>query len=318
MATNTVLYGSGLFGSQPGNLNYDQQLQQVQSSGFTSVILWTLHVHNNGDIYYNDTLIVHNAVYSNPQYPKFASYVKALKSGSTGVKKVLFGLGSGGATDFAAIKGLLATASGTQMLMKNFAALQKAVPVDGIDFDLEEFPLEDYTQTIIQLSMLLNQQLNVFITFCPYTDSTFWVNCLSGIYAKNNKKQVVAWMNLQCYDGGGGNDPADWASDIKSASSPTGVINPVAFVIPGYWCYNTTQKSYMGQCPDQIEKTFAGLASSDKGISGGFIWNSTDIFTNQNSGSCSGGEMDCKAYVTAINTGLGQNVSADEEHAVTG
>jgi hypothetical protein len=299
---NTVLYGYSLFGSTPGNFSYDQQLAAVQDSGFTTVILWTIHVHTNGDLYYNDSLLVSNGAYSDATNPAFSSYVKSLKA-KGGVTTVLFGLGSGGASDFSAIKGLLATNTGKQLLIKNFQALMQTVPVDGFDFDLEEFPLEDYQQTVVQLSILLNQQFGSLITFCPYCDSSFWVNCLSDIFQQNNNKQVVAWMNLQCYDGGTGNDPAQWASVIKTASSPTGVSNPVAFVIPGFWCYNTTEKSYMGQCPAAIQQTFAGLAGSDPGICGGFIWNSSDIMTNQNSGACTG-PMDCNAYVSAINNGI--------------
>jgi hypothetical protein len=310
MATNTVLYGAGLFDSKPGNLSYDQQLSEVQNSGFTSVILWTLHVHTNGDLYYNDTLIVQNGQYSNPDNPAFGKYVAGLRSQGSSVNQVLFGIGSGGVSDFAAIQGLLSTPAGTQTLMTNFAALQANVPVNGYDLDLEEFPLEDYTQTIITLSLLLNKKFGTYITFCPYCDETFWVNCLSGIYQNNNKTQIVSWMNLQCYDGGTGNDPAQWAAAIKNASSPTGVTNPVQFVIPGYWCYNTSQKSFMGQCPDQIQQTFADLAKSDPGINGGFIWDSSDIFTNQGSGSCSGGSMDCAAYATAINNGINEQVTA--------
>jgi hypothetical protein len=308
MATNTVLYGAGLFNGQPGNVSYDQQLSEAQS--FDSVILWTLHVHPNGDLYYNDTAIVVGGVFSDPN-PTFAAYVSKLKAS---VQNVIWGLSSGGVTDFANIKALLATQQGTQTLKNNFSVLLKNVPAAGFDFDLEEFPLDDYTDTVITLAIMLSE-LGTYITFCPYYDDSFWVSCLSGIYKQNNNKQVVAWMNLQCYDGGTGNDPAQWAQAIKNSSDPTGVTDPVAFVIPGFWCYNTTEKSYMGQCPDQIETTFKNLAASDPGISGGFIWNSSDIFTNQASKACNGGAMDCNAYAQAIISGFNSPVTAKQPAA---
>lgn len=35
----------------------------LKQSGFTTVMLWTIHVHGNGDLYYNDQLVVSNGAY---------------------------------------------------------------------------------------------------------------------------------------------------------------------------------------------------------------------------------------------------------------
>jgi hypothetical protein len=49
--------------------------------------------------------------------------------------------------------------------------------IDGFDFDLKEFPLEKYTDTIVQLTIEFSKFVNI-ITYCPYCDQQFWLDCL--------------------------------------------------------------------------------------------------------------------------------------------
>ncbi len=295
---NVVLYGSGLFGDSDPSVN-QQQLQELQNSGFTTVILWTLHVHENGDFYYNDTLAVQNGTISSQLNPDLPQLITALKSGGT-VNKVFFCIGSGGVSDYQAIKALLASPQGTQILQQNFQALVNAFPIDGFDFDLEEFPLSDYTDTIVQLTLMLNQSYGKAITYCPYTDEDFWLNCLALVYTKNNNQQIVSWFNLQCYAGGSGNDPMEWASQIVDYASPLGISDPTGFIVPGYWARHKPTGPYdePGECPASICHTFSTLD-----LKGGFIWNSGDIFKSEASGLCSG-SMAPSAYASAIINGL--------------
>lgn len=310
---NVVLYGSGLFGRNDPVVN-QIQLEAIKNSGFTTVILWTLHVWASGDLVYNNSLIVTNGEFVN-QYSYLPQLIIDLKSGGT-VNKVLFCIGSGGAGDFAAMQTLLSTKEGKQTLQKNFGALTTAMPMDGFDFDLEEFPLCNYTDTVVELTLMLNQLFGMEITYCPYFDETcspnnvpFWENCLAQVYTQNKNKQIVSWYNLQCYDGGSSNQPSQWVDTIKNYPSPLGIDDPAAFVVPGYWCANAgtgceANPSNGVFCPSGIETQFAALTKSDPGINGGFIWNSGDIFSCEDSGKCSGESVTPEAYAQAIIKGL--------------
>jgi hypothetical protein len=263
---NLVLYGSGLFGNNNNPTTNQQQCTAVRNSGFSTVILWTLHVHNNGDFYYNNTAIVQSGAFSEANFHYLPPLVRSLKTGGT-VNKVLFCIGSADAGDYRGIAALLQTRQGRATLQKNFSALIQALPLDGFDFDLEEFD-QDYTATIIGLSLMLSRDLNApTITYCPYNEEDFWFNCLAEVYDQNNGQQVVRWMNLQCYAGGGNNDPDQWVADLQAYSkqtAPLGISDANAFIVAGYDA---------GDQPAGIKQDFSG-----KKIQGGFIWNSTEIF----------------------------------------
>ena len=299
---NTVIYANGLFGTNdpPTNARQTAELKRAQ---FGTALLWTLHVHGNGDFYYNDAPMVQQGTF-NSALAYMAPLVKALPDGG-GVHQVYFGIGSGGAADFAAIKELLASEAGSKGLVSNFHALLRTIPVVGFDFDLEEFPLEDYTSTIVQLTLLLQRQFGSGITYCPYTEPNFWRDCLARVYASAGR-QLVRWYNLQCYDGGQYNSPAEWAEGLASSPAPLGIASPAAFIVPGYWArHKTDGGSYSGDCPDAVRSTFQKLSRSLPGIDGGFMWNSGDIFANEQSGACGTAPMTIAAYSTAIVSGLG-------------
>ncbi|MDB5071574.1 MAG: hypothetical protein JWM87_2685 [Candidatus Eremiobacteraeota bacterium] len=265
---NIILYGSGLFGRNVSSIN-SVQLAQVQSSGFTTVILWALHIDEQGFLYYNDTLIASNGVFS-ATYAYLPDLLNALKESSSSVTTILFSIGGWGVGDFENAKTLLATPDGKQALWRNFQALTAALPIDGFDFDMEQ--TYDVT-TLVTLTRFLSYN-GMIVTYCPYTEQDdVWNPALTQVYTWDQQQetpqpQTVQWWNLQCYAGGGGNIPATWVADIP-AQTTSGVADPAAFVIPGYDA---------GQGAASIQNTFAGLVSNDKGINGGFIWNSSEIF----------------------------------------
>ena len=255
---NPVLYGSGLF-DDPRNPTVDE----VASSGFTTVILWTLHVSENGDFAYNDTPAVKNGTVES-SILEMKSKIEQLKSDN--VQNVLFCIGSADVHDFRNMKNLLNSSGGAETLRTNFSAIANALDIDGFDFDLEEFD-EDYTETVVQLTLMLNGiGKKQIITYCPFTDQNMWNDCLSKVYSQNGS-QLVSWLNLQCYSGGSGNSPKHWAEQIPQG---IGIGNPSAFVIPGY-------DGGASSDPICIQNTFSTLRTQDPGINGGFIWNSTSI-----------------------------------------
>lgn len=274
------LYGNGLFGRDVPNVN-QSQLLQLQESGFTRVILWTLHVDPDGSLIYNNTPIVQNGDFANT-----FNYLPALltKLASTGsVKEVLFSIGSWGVDDFENIQALLKTQQGTRALRRNFSALAAALPLSGFDFDDES--LYD-PATTAQLTEMLCAGNTMMITYCPYTNQQAWNSALQQTYTWDQQQnpplgQSVAQWHLQCYAGGAGNDPLTWAKNLPANA---GIHNAPAFILPGF---------DSSQSPSSIQSTFAKYKGT--GITGGFIWNSSQIFAS----SCKPRE-----YAQAIIDGL--------------
>lgn len=265
-APNVVLYGSGLFGSNNPTLNASQ-LGLIKNSGFTTVILWTLHVDSDASLVYNNTAIATGGVFSYT-FSYLPELVRELKDGGT-VDKVLFCVGSADVNDFHTIQTLLKTQATKLALLRNFFALSTALMLDGYDFDDED--LFDPTTTAA-ITGLLASSGKMNITYCPYSQQkTYWDKALGLVYNNHPQyeppRQYVDWYNLQCYAGGGGNDPKTWVDRLPT---DVGITSPSQFIVPGY-----DARSYD---PAAIETKFANLKTSDPGINGGFIWNTDELF----------------------------------------
>jgi len=279
-----TIYGGGSFYSGGQTV-----VDDLKSSGFTTVIAWAVHVEANGDLVYNDPPpIVGNGKYIGDS--KWPGCLANLKQGGS-VNRLLFSIGGWGVRDFSNIHQL-----GTgpdSILYRNFKALKDAIPaIDGIDLDDEESPYNK--ETIVGFSQMLHT-LGCQVTFCPYNNQDFWINCL---YALNSKTpDLVTGFNLQCYAGGAGNDPQVWINAIKQKMGPR--FPAAAFVYPGLACRSKDQdkRCMQGDCPDDITSKLKRWKST--GIQGGFIWLYDDIQKCSDSGSCPG-RMDTAAYAGAI------------------
>lgn len=272
-------------------------IDNIKASGFSTVLAWSVHVSaTNADLTLNDTLIVTDGTYVGDS--SWPGLLAQLKTGTTSVNRLLFSVGSGGGpTDFTNIQTLI-TRFGTgsdSPLYKNFAKLLEVIPsIDGIDFDDEDLYDQD---TIVQFALMLKAIGYQQITFCPYTDMSFWAGCLKELQAE--APGLVTAYNLQCYAGGGGNVYAlpQWIDSIAPVLGP----GAAHFILPGLWSRNGTGCA-SGECPDQMQTQYAGWKSL--GIGGGFIWRYDDIIDCENSGSCSGGPITPAAYAGAIINGL--------------
>jgi hypothetical protein len=284
----TLIYGGGPFytGGQA-------VIDDLKGSGFTTVVAWALHVSSTGDLIFNDPTIVSNGQYvGDPAWP---GLLAQLKQGQTSVNRLLFSIGGWGVQDFPNIQSLIQSqgTGPTSILYKNFAALKAAIPtIDGIDLDDET--LYDETTTVQFCQMLA--ELGYSVTFCPYTNTSFWVDCLSQLNASN--PGLVTGFNLQCYAGGASNTPGPWIDAIAEQMGPD--FPASTFVFPGLWCRNGNDCA-SGECPDGISERFTAWKSS--GIDGGFIWLYDDILHCENSGICPG-PMNAAAYAGAIVKGL--------------
>lgn len=282
-----ALYGSGIFNQTAPSPSYAEQIEQLSSGGYTTLILWSIHVHSNGDFYYNDTLMVQNGQIMIGG--DFVENINALVA--SGVKEILLSVGAWGTDgDFNNLQQTWDSAS-----KANLQALMTAFPVLAVDFDYE--PQNGYDQSLILDLTSKIAGLGIGVTYCPYTDMSFWMDCLQQAYTSNGNIQPVLWLNLQCYAGGSPNNPLNWVAAVTEAGA--GIADPGAFVVPGYWVAGGSGTT----CPGALASIFDGLRNS--GITSGFLWNSSDMFQyeSDSSASCGGGATFPVNYALAI-TGL--------------
>lgn len=179
-------------------------ITELQNSGFTEVIVWSVQVKPNGDLNLNGEFpLTSNGVYVGDQtYPDFASDMARLKQGT--VQRVTFSIGSSNYGDWQDITALV-TEQGTgpdSILYKTFTALKAAIPaIDAIDFDDENsFDLD----TTVQFGVMLGQ-LGYHVTPDPYYNASYWKQVVAGI--NEQLPGTVDGVHLQTYAGGSGNNP---------------------------------------------------------------------------------------------------------------
>lgn len=242
-AKDSVLYSGGPL--------YDEMAtygDAVRDSGFTTVVLWTIHVYSDGDLVFNDVTLVDDGSYvADADWP---DELAALKTGGS-VERIEIAIGSYGVSDFETIESLI-DSEGTDsdsILYQNFLALKNAVPaIDAISFDDES----NYdVDSSVSLALMLND-IGFQVTLCPYTYASFWSSLYSNV--ESERSGVIDRVDLQCYSGGSANDPDTWNDYFDGLQ-----------VTPGLWCYSN------GQSPSQVQSQMTEWNLTDN-IAGGFIW----------------------------------------------
>lgn len=278
---------------------------KLKNSGFTTAILWALHVSPSGTLYNggskNVDLIKGGQYVADPNWPQHLADIMT----PAGVNKILISIGGWGATDFEHMKNLIFPSPGDYpnnpqigsdtILYKNFKALKDNVPsIVGVDFDDES--LYD-KPTTVAFSQLLNT-IGFEVTFCPYTSKSYWIDCLKAV--DTSASGAVTGFNLQCYSGGSGNSPSDWISAIKKAMGDD--FNIEGFLTPGLSSVHNEQGGgYGGDCPETVKSTFAGWKSKD--LVSGFIWDSYQIEHFTGNANCEK-PITLAAYASALKEGL--------------
>jgi hypothetical protein len=288
----------------------------LQQSGWNTIIFGLFHIGRTdpptkdpqilGDIYFNDTLIISKGKYvGDPAWP---AAVNNLVGG--GIKKLLasFGGAAGWVYDFTTIQNIYEgnnnSFAGTN-LEQNLKLFRQLFPsITTIDMDNED-NYNSIPSFVAFCEMLIGWQWT--ITFCPYTQNDFWTDSLVALEQKH--PGAVVWWNLQCYDGGGGNSPDQWANYINTAFN--GKFNVKGYIVASDWTrfWDPNYNSWRGDCPTPMQNMlsqFKGQVS----VGGGFIWNIDQIYVfadsaKQHPGSgCdqTGGSQ--AAYVNAILKGL--------------
>ncbi len=261
---------TGIFGGGPFYKNAANNITEIENSGFTEAIVWSVEVSSTGDLNFNGEFpLTSGGVYVGDQYyPNFAADMAQLKQGT--VKRVTFSIGSSNYGDWEDITALVnAQGTGpTSILYQDFAALKAAIPaLDAIDFDDEN---SFNSPTTISFGVMLGQ-LGYHVMPDAFDDSSYWTNVVSQI--NSQLPGTADGVHLQAYAGGAGNNPC---SGWNFGTVP---------VFPGLWDQDDT--------PSQVQSIMTGW-HSQCGILGGFMWLYDDFV----------GTGLAAQYASAINTAV--------------
>ena len=264
---------SAVFGGGPFYSGGLSVMNTLRSSGFTTVILWCIHVDSNtGNLILNDQLVVANGAYvGNAAWP---GQLATLKTPPTSVNRIEVSVGSWGVNDFQSVQTLMnnqGTNTGS-ILYRNFQALKNATGAAAVDFDDEM--LYDVATTVKFGRML--SSIGYKVTLCPYNNPGFWQNVNTQLGSS-----IVDAIYLQCYAGGAGNDPASWNTYFAGLK-----------VMPGLWCRNGAGCT-SGDSPSSVAAKMQNWKVSAD-IPGGFMWLFDDMLACSSQGSPA-------AYAAAIN-----------------
>jgi hypothetical protein len=247
---------TGIFGGGPLYINAASNIAELENSGFTEVIVWSVEVKSNGDLNLNGEFpLTSNGIYIGDQtHPDFAANMALLKQGT--VQRITLSIGSSNFGDWQDVKALV-IAQGTgpdSILYKDFAALKAAIPsLDAIDFDDEN---SFDTATTVAFGVMLGQ-LGYKVNPDAFDNNSYWENVAAQI--NSQLPGTVDGVHLQAYAGGSGNNPCvGWDfGDVP--------------VWPGLWDLNDT--------PSQVQSIMSGWVAQCN-INGGFMWLYDDFVGN--------------------------------------
>ncbi len=292
MKTKAVIagYAEGLmYPGVPNQLSYEE----VKKAGWTNIILCLYHIDQAGNISFNDKRIVQDGTYTGSLY--WPGMIGGLKNGGS-INTISASIGGEGVSDFRNIQAIYEenTNSFTDtQLEKNFQTFRKTFPaIDIIDMACEDY--YDPLSFVAFCKMLIDMGFG--ISFClynnPWTFPHFWTSSLAQL--ENYKPGVVKWWNLQCYNGGAGNTPQQWAKAINKLIPD---FNTTEFIIAGDW---SIIPNLCGDSPEQVSELFQNFGSQSS-LGGGFIWTIDNIVLNrEETSSACGKNVAMKDYVNAI------------------
>lgn len=267
---------SGVFGGGPFYNDADTLLPRIKASGFSTVVLWTLHVGSDGQINFNE----HPMISAEGEYvadPQWPAKVAALKDAPTSVTRIEFSVGAFGTTSFENIEALMDVegVGPDTTLHRNFSTIRALFPeVDAINFDDES----NYDVGSAGNFALMLDTLGFKVTLCPYTNSNFW----SGLYAavEDVAPGTIDRVLLQSYAGGAGNAPATWNRYFG------GLV-----VEPGLWSLHGSSCG-AGHTPASMTAQFEAWAED---TDGGWVWYVDDLLACE-------GDYALEDYAGAINS----------------
>jgi hypothetical protein len=223
MNASTRIYAGGAiaYGGQPA-------INDLLAAQYSTVIVWSVHVHSDGSLYLNNDQLVINGVYKEGAQLNLPSRLAQLSKAGV---EIIFSVGSGGVDDYTNIGNLLngKPAQPGNPLYDNFEALRNAMVKAGGTIDAIDFDNEDNMDSgvMANFGITLANIGYPHVTFCPYDNESVWYDTMSKLVASKGTDFVNA-IHLQCYSGGSWNQDqvGEWVSGFKTAGGN-------ALMIPG-------------------------------------------------------------------------------------
>lgn len=205
MATsiNAQIVGSYI-GSELYEANQNALVDEIRASGFNTMVVWTIQLDNNGNIYLNNipsAPIVENRVF---KAQNLKNNLTRLKQNSS-VTRIELAIGAAGSQAFNIIKNLNQQNGGNLrpggLLYDNFKILRDNLPmINAINNDDEV--TYDVTSAVEFTKMLAS--IGFKNTIVPYQRADFWSALVSQVNAAYSGNVELNY--LQDYEGGLGND----------------------------------------------------------------------------------------------------------------
>jgi hypothetical protein len=263
------------------------EAELLGDSDFNLIMLASLHVHDDGTIYYGDTPMISGGQPSGELAANLATCIRKMK-GSASDGTVLASFGGGGMFkgeavgwyDFTHIQTLIDKYPNPadNPFFQNLACLFSTYPIDGFDIDLESYQGYDaFTPTLITIIEWLRNKGRM-ATLCPYDAPDFWCNVVNK--TQSGGAPTIAWVNLQNASG----TLPEFVTQLGKVGVGLGGI------VGGLQVNSMTT--------GEVTSYFQAIASGYPGIGGGWLW---DLETF--------GLPNTMAYATAVGAGLAQSGS---------
>lgn len=307
---NKVLYAIASVFGPPGLTGPPEgaTYNAVYNSGFSTIILWSLFVHPNGDIIYgidqppdppNHDVIASNGIF-NENFAELQTTITALKTNGP-VRIVLFSIGVGEENSawFNMLQLINNSPTGASTIQSNFQAILKGIPaLDGFDFDNEDNGLNagsaklmaDVTKWVTD-----NGTNGKIVTFCPALGGSgppataVWVKTMKLIAEETGGPQPVLWWNVQAY---GGDPIGGWVRGYAAGAGFSATAQAARNIVPGLIANDDG--------PAAVKSQVATWKSGNPGLDGAFLFHSGMM------SPWTPGASSATAYANAIEQGLGE------------
>ncbi|MBQ6433048.1 MAG: hypothetical protein IJJ94_03770 [Bacteroidaceae bacterium] len=253
-------------------------IAKLRESGFTYVLLFNVHVNPDGTLLTDGETICENGQYVfDRTQPHYLDDINTLKDENSAIHRIEIVIGGWGNDSYDNIKAILQATPGSlaqTALYRNFRALKQALPIiDGVNNDDEQ--CYDAATAVRFHAMMYD--LGYRTSIAPYTNKTFWQSLVNQLNAQ--RPGACDRVLIQCYDGGAGNNPANWhfgdipllagrtnyQTDMATSVSQMQAWHDQANVAGGFvWVYNDETWN-LKEWATGINRIFAAAPTADDG-----------------------------------------------------
>jgi hypothetical protein len=302
---NLTMYGRGIY---PGD---DSTFDDLRLSGFTTVVLSSFYIHENGDVYSGDSRnpIIHDGKYiGDKEWLRRIASLRQKPGSVTRIEILLegrwynqppntFDYIRDWSDSTRQIPGIVTGTGNNSTLYRITALFKYELGVDAVSIDDES--VYD-SVSVIRLGEMLHR-LDLHMSLCPFTHLPYWKALING-----SEKGLIDAIYLQCYDGGASNTPGKWVDSLDNIP-----LYPI-FLCRG--AFSTCATNHNSKSPDEIRAEMIRFKTIYPGMSGGAIWQMQDI-KNYVKSNCaisdpqSGTATSVKEYMTQLKNSLQEGLS---------